>query len=229
MWLTSSVRYLLWVLFGTTPSHYSTIKFGLRKPKNPTDSGLSITNNPNIYIKMKNIKQIIKEEINDFDWIEEHEFTHKEVIQHIKDNDITEWTFGEHWDGDLDLRGTPITSLGNLKSVGGDLYLEETPITSLGNLQSVGGYLNLRGTKITSLGNLESVGGGLNLRGTKITSLGNLQSVGGYLFLNGTKITSLGNLQSVGGNLYLLRTPISETHSEEQIRQSVQVDGDIYL
>ena len=98
---------------------------------------------------MKNIKQIIKEEINDFDWVKKHEFTHKEVIQHIKDNDITEWTFGEHWDGGLFLWGTPITSLGNL------------------------------------------------------------QSVGGYLYLGGT--------------------PISKTHSEEQIRQSVQVGGDIYL
>jgi len=118
---------------------------------------------------MKNIKQIIKEEINDFDWVEEHEFTHEEVIQHIKDNNITEWTFGEHW----------------------------------------GGYLNLRGTKITSLGNLHSVGGNL--------------------FLEETKITSLGNLKSVGGGLYLEGTPISETHSEEQIRQSIQVEGDIYI
>jgi len=118
---------------------------------------------------MKNIKQIIKEEINDFDWIEEHEFTHKEVIQHIKDNNITEWTFGEHWDGDLDLYET------------------------------------------------------------KITSLGNLQSVGGYLDLYGSKITSLDNLESVGGDLYLHGTPISKTHSEEQIRQMVQVDGRIYM
>ena len=158
---------------------------------------------------MKNIKQIIKEEINDFDWIEEHEFTQEEVIQHIKDNDITEWTFGEHWDGDLYLDGTKITSLGNLQSVGGWLNLGGTKITSLGNLQSVGGYLFLEGTKITSLENLESVGGDLDLWGTKITSLGNLQSVGGYLDLEGT--------------------PISKTHSEEQIRQSVQVDGVIYM
>jgi hypothetical protein len=116
-----------------------------------------------------NIRKIIKEEINDFDWIEEHEFSQDEVIQHIKDNNITEWTFGEHWDGDLDLR--------------------ETPITNLGNLQSVGGYLFLRGVPITSLGNLQSVGGGLNLE----------------------------------------ETPISKTYSEEQIRQSVQVDGVIYM
>jgi len=117
---------------------------------------------------MKNlIKKILKE--NEFDWVKEHEFTQDEVIQHIKDNNITEWTFGEHWDGKLELYGTNITSLGNLESVGGYLDLEETKITSLGNLQSVGGYLDLE------------------------------------------------------------ETPISKTHSEEQIRQSVQVDGDIYL
>jgi len=148
-------------------------------------------------------------ESNDFDWVKEHEFTHEEVIQHIKDNNLTEWTFGEHWGGDLNLWGTPITSLGNLQSVGGDLYLLRTKITSLGNLQSVGGNLDLEGTPITNLGNLESVGGGLYLRGTPITNLGNLESVGGGLYLRGT--------------------PISETHSEEQIRQSVQVGGDIYM
>ena len=135
------------------------------------------------------IRKIIKEEINDFDWVEEHEFTHDEVIQHIKDNNITEWTFGGHWGGYLDLGWTPITNLGNLESVGGFLFLEETPITSLGNLQSVGDDL----------------------------------------YLEGTPITNLGNLESVVGDLYLSGTPISKTHSEEQIRQSVQVGGGIYM
>ena len=70
--------------------------------------------------------------------------------------------------GDLDLRGTEITSLGNLTSVDGYLDLQRTPITSLGNLTSVGGYLSLYGTPITSLGNLTSVGGDLFLRGAPI-------------------------------------------------------------
>jgi hypothetical protein len=71
--------------------------------------------------------------------------------------------------GDLNLRNTPIQSLGNLQSVGGNLYLENTPIQSLGNLESVGGDLDLENTPIQSLGNLESVGGYLDLENTPIS------------------------------------------------------------
>jgi hypothetical protein len=51
--------------------------------------------------------------------------------------------------GNLDLRKTPIESLGNLTSVGGNLYLRNTPIESLGNLKSVGGDLYLYETPIS--------------------------------------------------------------------------------
>ena len=112
-------------------------------------------------------------------------------------------------EGNLNLRGRPIKSLGNLISVGGYLNLSDTPIESLGNLQSVGGYLTLANTSIKSLGSLQSVGGGLNLKGTPIKTLG--------------------NLTSVGGDLYLNDTTISENYSEEEIRQMVNVGGKIYL
>ena len=111
----------------------------------------------------------------------------------------------------------------------GYLDLFNSNIKSLGNLQSVGGNLYLINTKIESLGNLQSVGGFLNLYNTNIQSLGNLQSVGGYLDLRGTKIESLGNLQSVGGNLYLNRTPLSKITTEKEIRNQVEVGGEIYL
>ena len=114
-------------------------------------------------------------------------------------------------------------------SIGGNLDLRKTPIESLGNLQSVGGDLDLRDTSIEFLENLTSVGGDLDLYNTPIKSLGNLTSVGGYLDLQVTYIESLGNLQSVGGDLYLYETPISEKYSEEEIRQMVNVEGDIYL
>ena len=92
-------------------------------------------------------------------------------------------------DGDLDLRGRPIKSLGNLTSVGGDLYLNGTQIESLGNLISVGGDLDLRKTPIESLGNLTSVGGILNLIGTPLSKMYDsdeirkMVKVGGDLYL----------------------------------------------
>ena len=54
-------------------------------------------------------------------------------------------------------------------------------------------------------------------------------SIGGDLYLYNTPIKSLGNLQSVGGYLDLGGTPISEKYSKEEIRQMVNVDGEIYL
>ena len=112
-------------------------------------------------------------------------------------------------------------------SIGGDLGLRDTSIKSLGNLTSVGGSLNLRRTPIESLGNLTSVGGSLYLMRTPIKSLGNLTSVGGDLNLWDTPIKSLGNLTSVGGDLNLIRTPLSIKYTEEEIRQMVDVPGEI--
>jgi len=76
---------------------------------------------------------------------------------------------------------------------------------------------------------LYSIEGDLDLRNTLIESLGNLQSVGGFLSLRYTPIESLGNLQSVVGALDLRVTPISKKYTEGQIRQMVDVKGDIYL
>jgi hypothetical protein len=93
----------------------------------------------------------------------------------------------------------------------------------------ISGNLDLSGTEVKSLGNLMSVGGWLNLIGAPIESIGNLTSVGDNLYLFRSKIESLGNLTSVGGNLDLRNTPISETHSEKDIRNKVEVGGEIYL
>jgi hypothetical protein len=121
-----------------------------------------------------------------------------------------------------------VVDLNNLISVGGYLDLIGTNITSLGELQSVGGYLSLKGTNIKSLGELKSVGGSLSLYETNITSLGELKSVGRYLKLGRTNIKSLGQLKSVGGYLYLSGTPLSKKYTEEEIRQMINVGGDIY-
>jgi hypothetical protein len=37
----------------------------------------------------------------------------------------------------------------------------------------------------------------------------------------------LGNLQSVGGDLFLYKTPLSGKYTEEEIRQMVDVPGEI--
>jgi hypothetical protein len=72
-------------------------------------------------------------------------------------------------DGNLDLHGTKIKSLGNLQSVGGNLFLAYSEIKSLGALQSVGGDLDLSSSDIKSLGNLQSVGGDLDLQETPMS------------------------------------------------------------
>ena len=95
------------------------------------------------------IRKIIKEEINDFDWTDDIHYSHDELIKFIKYYKIKKWKFEEHWGGDLYLVRTKIESLGNLESVGGYLYLGGTPIKSLGNLQSVGSNLYLVGTPIS--------------------------------------------------------------------------------
>ena len=112
--------------------------------------------------------------------------------------------------GNLDLRDTGVTSLGNLKSVEGDI-------------------LDFKNSKLTSLGSLETVGGSLLIGDSPLTSLGNLKSVGDAAALGNTKITSLGNLKSVGGDLMLFGTPIAEKFNEEQIRKMVNVKGKIKL
>ena len=94
---------------------------------------------------------------------------------------------------------------------------------------SIDGSLDLAGRPIESLGSLQSVGGNLDLYGTPIKSLGNLVSVDGDLYLYDTPIKSLGSLQSVGGDLDLDGTPLSKMYTKKQIREMVNVKGDIVL
>ena len=109
--------------------------------------------------------------------------------------------------GDLNLGGTPITSLPDGLTVGGGLYLSDTPITSLPDGLTVGCNLYLSGTPITSLPD------GL--------------TVGGYLDLSGTPITSLPYGLTVGGNLRLTDTPLAKL-SDEEIRRGRTIKGEIF-
>jgi hypothetical protein len=114
-------------------------------------------------------------------------------------------------------------------TIGGDLILKGSSIASLGNLISVEGFLTLKGSSIESLGNLTSVGGFLDLGNTKFKSLGNLTSVGGDLYLTNSSVTSIGKLSYVGNSLFLIGTPLSKKYTEEEIRQMVNVSGNIHI
>ena len=67
--------------------------------------------------------------------------------------------------GSLNLKNSPIESLGNLTSVVGDLVLYRTPIESLGNLLSVGGGLDLEGTPLSKMYNEKQIRKILNVEG----------------------------------------------------------------
>ena len=126
--------------------------------------------------------------------------TQKKIQQYIKDGSK----------GDLDLSGTPITSLPQGLTVGRNLVLYGSKITSLPQNLKVGGYLDLSNTLIVSLP-----------QGLK---------VGGFLDLYNTKITSLPQDLKVSGDLNLSNTPLSKKYSEEQIKQMVPgVKGQIYI
>jgi hypothetical protein len=130
----------------------------------------------------------------------------------------------------LQLRKTLIEDLGKLKYVGGDVnLLEVKTLTSLGNLEKVGGYLMLDGTSVKSLGNLREVGDYLRLYNTPIKSLDNLEYVGGDLDLYISKIESLGKLKYVGGELTVIRTPLAERMNVDDIKNKIEVKGEIYI
>ncbi len=63
----------------------------------------------------------------------------------------------------------------------------------------------------------------------QIESLGNLKYVGNYFDLRGSSIKDFGNLSYVGGGFDLADTPISVMYTEEEIRDMVLVEGNIYL
>ena len=123
----------------------------------------------------------------------------------------------------LEKKGNP------LYSIDGNLNLEGTDVEYLDNLVSVSGNLYLWGTSVKSLGNLKSVGGYLYLSKSSIQSLGNLEYVGKSLYLDDTPIKSLDNLKFVGNYLHLIGTPISRMYSEDEIREMVDVGGEIFM
>ena len=122
----------------------------------------------------------------------------------------------------LDKMGNP------LYKINGDLNLGNIDIESLENLVYVKGDLNLYRTDLKSLGKLRYVGGDLNLRGTEVESLNNLEYVEGDLDLFNSSVKDLGNLKYVGKDLDISLTPLSQKMTPEEIKNQVEVKGDIY-
>jgi hypothetical protein len=126
--------------------------------------------------------------------------------------------------GNLDLAGTPITSLPDNLTVQGSLYLDDTPIKSLPDNLTVHGTLTLVGTQITALPDNLIVDESLWLDDTPIKSLPDNLTVGGNLDLRSTPITSLPDNLTVGGYLHLGDTPNLD---KDNLPSSLVVKGEI--
>lgn len=132
-------------------------------------------------------------------------------------------------DGDLRVINNYVVSFPKLRKVSGDMTLSMTEVRSLPELRYVGRNLTLNRSKISELPELESVGGSLDLRYTPIESLPMLSYVGGDLDLYDSQIESLPMLEYVGDYLNLHYTPLSETTTEEELRQQINVEGVINI
>ena len=145
--------------------------------------------------------------------------------------------------GDLDLRGTKVTSLPDGLEVSGYLDLKNTKITSLPAGLKVGKSLFMSFTNITSLPDGLKVGGNLILSHTKISSLPADLKVGKFLDLSHTKVTSLPANLKVGGSLDLSHTKVTSLpaglkvgwilnlgHTKvTSLPADLKVDGHLYL
>jgi hypothetical protein len=133
--------------------------------------------------------------------------------------------------GNLNLKGSKITSLPEGLEVGGSLSLIGLAITSLPKSLKVDGTIYLKDSKITSLPEGFKVGRDLSLFGCEqITSLPKGLKVGGNLDLRHTKITSLSEGLEVGGMLYMGSTKL-EKYTDDELREMVKpgfIEGEIY-
>ena len=115
--------------------------------------------------------------------------------------------------GNLDLRLTPIISLGDNLFVRGNLDLYHCKnLASLPDNLKVGGELNLyKCENLIFLPDNLRVGNDLDLYGCKnLTSLGDNLSVKGDLDLRGTSIESLPDYLVVKGTVYIYKTPLND-------------------
>ena len=129
----------------------------------------------------------------------------KDKVLIRRTNDKIQEYIRNGFEGNLDLRRTPIQFLPkNLTRVGGYLWLDFCEnLQSLPNGLKVDGDLDLRYTNITSLPTDIQVKGDLDLRNSSIKSLPTDLEVGGSLFLINSQIEKLPDNLIVNGGLDL--------------------------
>jgi hypothetical protein len=76
---------------------------------------------------------------------------------------------------------------------------------------------------------LVRVNGFLYLRDSEVTDLSNLKYVERYLNINNTKIDRLPELEYVGAGISMRKTPLAQRMSEDEIKNNIEVKGEIYL
>ena len=162
-----------------------TVIYSLRDPKNEPHCTIEVTNGAIEQIKGKQNREVVAK--------------YHEYVQDFLNTSGIE--LGDGGLGDLTKAGMlevggEIMTLKKFQAseklkVSGDLNLDGTPITSVPSDLKVGGTLYLGGTKITSLPSGLEVAGNLYLSNTPITSLPSGLRVGGDLDLYGTKIAEL--------------------------------------
>ena len=131
-------------------------------------------------------------------------------------------------DGDLEILGNgEFKSLSGVEYVMGNLKLDRN-IVIVNDLKYVGGNL-VTFPFLKKLDTLEYVGGSLDLDFCDISNLSSLKYVGGSLKLEECPIESLPVLKYVGGSLDLRNTPLSNKTTEEELRDKINVGGEIHL
>ena len=121
-------------------------------------------------------------------------------------------------------------SFNKLKVIGGkldgfDLWGE----VSFPELEYVEGNAGFQSSNIETLPELKKVNGSLHLSNSPIHYLPELEYVGGILGLRQSDIADLPKLTYVGGRLILMGTPLSNKITEEELRNKIEVKGDIIL
>jgi len=123
----------------------------------------------------------------------------------------------------------PDNNFGKLKVINGNLRGSEVDNISFPNLEYVTGDVSLEDSGISELPKLKEVDGALFIQRTGINSLPELKYVGLHLNLYNTIIKDLPKLEIVQGVLTLRHTPLADKTTEEELRNKIQVGGNISL